>query len=356
MLKAIDYDDKSKSLKILDQVLLPHKREYLDVKGTEDAWNVIHSMKVRGAPAIAIVGLLGLAVEMSRDRSNLAKEKQHLLTYLNLKTTYLCTSRPTAVNIRKESDALVQLAEQLVNTENVDGEVMFDKIISHIEKLLGDDLMVNKLLGDHGAKCFMDTISSERPLNVLTHCNTGSLATSGYGTALGVIRSLWASGNLSMAYCTETRPYNQGARLTAWELVQEAINGTLICDDMVAALMKQGKVDAVVVGADRVVANGDTANKIGTYQIAVLANYHKVPFYIASPLSTIDFSMADGSLIPIEERPQDELKYVAGQLIAPLEINCWNPAFDVTPASLISGIITEKGVFKPEDIKSLQSS
>jgi methylthioribose-1-phosphate isomerase len=161
-------------------------------------------------------------------------------------------------------------------------------------------------------------------------------------------------GKLERAYCTETRPYNQGARLTAWELVQEKINGTLICDGMVAALMQQGRVDAVVVGADRVVANGDTANKIGTYQIAVIAKYHNVPFYVASPFSTIDMTMSDGSLIPIEERPHNEMKYVAGILLAPEEINCWNPAFDVTPASLITGIITENGVYPPNQLKSIK--
>nr|CAG4648721.1 EOG090X08IP [Polyphemus pediculus] len=186
----------------------------------------------------------------------------------------------------------------------------------------------------------------------MTHCNTGSLATSGYGTALGVIRSLHKTGHLEHVYCTETRPYNQGSRLTAFELVYEKMPATLICDNMVAALMKQFKINAVIVGADRVTANGDTANKIGTYQIALLAKAHNVLFYVAAPFSSIDFQLASGDLIPIEERPHHEMTHIGSTRTAAPGINCWNPGFDVTPAHLITGgIVTEKGVFKPEELK-----
>ena len=352
MIKAIDYDSDSKTLKILDQLLLPNQTVYIPVSGIKDAWTVIRDMNVRGAPAIAIVALLGLAVELNTEKVTY-EEKTQLLIAIKEKCDYLCSSRPTAVNVRKESDRLVELASKLNEQSNVSLTDMIKQIIAKIENLMVEDVAVNKAIGDHGAKHFLATIRKDKPLNILTICNTGSLATSGYGTALGVIRSLHSQSQLNVAYCTETRPYNQGARLTAYELVQDKINGTLICDNMIAALMRRGEVDACVVGADRVVSNGDTANKIGTYQMSVLAKHHNVPFYVASPLSTIDTNKADGSEIPIEERPHKEMKYIAGVLMAPEEINCWNPAFDVTPAELITGIITEKGVITPSNLSSL---
>ncbi|RLU21791.1 hypothetical protein DMN91_006167 [Ooceraea biroi] len=204
------------------------------------------------------------------------------------------------------------------------------------------DVADNIAIGDLGAHDILYNVPKDSVIRILTHCNTGSLATAGYGTALGVIRSLHKMGKLERVYCTETRPYNQGARLTAYELVHDKIPATLICDDMVAAALRKKQITAVVVGADRVAANGDTANKIGTYQI---------PFYVAAPRTSIDLTMPSGDDMVIEERPVREMTHINGRRVAAKDIDCWNPAFDVTPASLITGIITDIGVFKPEDLK-----
>lgn len=298
------------------------------------------------------MGLLSLAVDI---KNHSFPDRASLVKYLHEKCEYLCTARPTAVNLKRECDRLLDFlsSEEMViepETSNV-----IKQITRYIYNLLSEDLSVNKAIGHYGAQHLLNTIG-DRKLNILTHCNTGSLATSGYGTALGVVRSLQSNGKLDTIYCTETRPFNQGARLTAFEIVEEKMNGVLICDSMVAYLMATKSIDAVIVGADRVVANGDTANKIGTYSIAVVANHHNVPFYVASPISTIDTNLSDGSLIPIEERPESEMKSIAGIEIAPKEINCWNPAFDVTPATLITGIMTEMGVTEPKRLLDLMTS
>lgn len=265
---------------------------------------------------------------------------------------YLCTSRPTAVNIRKEFDYLIKKVDQEVS-QNRSFEELVEFVIEHCFALLQLDRDTNKAIGDHGAQHILLNAKRSK-VNVLTHCNTGSLATAGYGTALGVIRSLNATQSLEQAYCTETRPYNQGARLTAWELLTENIPSTLVCDDMVAWLMANKQIDAVVVGADRVVANGDTANKIGTFQISILCKHFGVPFYVASPRSTLDMSKANGQEIVIEERPEVEMKFVGSVQIAPTGMKCWNPSFDVTPAELITGgIITELGVYSPAQLKQV---
>nr|CAG4644900.1 EOG090X08IP [Leptodora kindtii] len=264
-LQAIRYDNGK--LDILDQLQLPQQCIYIDITSVEDAWRAIRQMKVRGAPAIAIVGCLSLAVELHNNHPNTKTE-------------------------------------------------------------------------------LLEHVSSRHKLRVLTHCNTGSLATAGYGTALGVIRKLQEKGLLEHVYCTETRPYNQGSRLTAFELVYEKIPATLICDSMAAAAMQRFSIDVVIVGADRVAANGDTANKIGTYQLAVVAQCHSVPFYVAAPSSSIDMNLESGEQICIEERDETEITHSVGVRIAADGIRCWNPAFDVTPARLITGgIVTEKGVF-----------
>ena len=228
-----------------------------------------------------------------------------------------------------------------------------DYIVAEMEGMLEEDVRTNKMIGNLGANDIVKCLNGKKA-TVLTHCNTGSLATAGYGTALGVIRSLHSMDALSHVYCTETRPYNQGARLTAYELVFENIPSTLICDSMGALLMKEKGISAVVVGADRVVSNGDTANKIGTFQLAIVAQYHGIPFYVAAPISTIDFSLISGEQIKIEERPHKEMFYVGGSRVCAEGIGCWNPAFDVTPACLITGgIVTEKGVFAADNLKSL---
>ncbi|ENN76653.1 methylthioribose-1-phosphate isomerase [Dendroctonus ponderosae] len=352
-LKSIIYDQVTNNLEILDQLLLPGITKYVKVKGVEDGWKVINKMQVRGAPAIAIVGCLSLAVEMRNDKF---ESKKQLRQEVEGKLNYLVSSRPTAVNMKGAAEELIDLANQLSKDKSVSLEDMIHKFLLKIQHLLEKDITDNQSIGDNGAKEILSRVSGDSQVRVVTHCNTGSLATAGYGTALGVIRSLHAMKRLEHVYCTETRPYNQGARLTAFELIHDKIPSTLICDSMVSALMKSRNISAVVVGADRVAANGDTANKIGTYQIAVVAKYHAVPFYVAAPFTSIDAKVSTGEHIVIEERPDREMTHVGEHRIAAKGIPCWNPAFDVTPASLIAGIITERGVFKPEQIKAVLAS
>lgn len=273
-----------------------------------------------------------------------------VVKFVNDSFEYLKTARPTAVNIFEAAARFSKLMITLAAKES-DPLTLCNIIYNELSQLLQDDIDTNRKIGHYGADHILSNCN-DKEVVLLTHCNTGSLASAGYGTALGVIRALHEKGKLQHVYCTETRPYNQGSRLTAYELVYEQIPSTLICDSMCACLMKEKGVAAVVVGADRVVANGDTANKIGTYQLAVVANYHNVPFYVASPFTTIDFTLECGSNIVIEERNQQEMTHFAGKRIAAEGIACWNPAFDVTPAELITGgIITERGVFRPKELK-----
>lgn len=345
-LRAIKYENNS--LEILDQLLLPVQSKYIQVKGVEDGWKVINKMQVRGAPAIAIVGCLSLAVELKAEKF---ESKKQMRQEIEGKLNYLVSSRPTAVNMKIAAEELIDLANQLSKDEAVTFDEMKSKFLKTIEDMLAKDIADNKAIGDYGAKEILSRVSGDSPVRVLTHCNTGSLATANYGTALGVIRTLHGMKRLEHVYCTETRPYNQGARLTAYELVHDKIPATLIVDSMVAAVLKHRNITAVVVGADRIAANGDTANKIGTYQIAVLAKHHGVPFYIAAPFTSVDLSIPSGDHIVIEELPDREMTHVGEHRIAAKGIACWNPAFDVTPASLIAGIITEKGVYRPEQLK-----
>lgn len=349
ILQAIRYHDGT--LSVLDQLELPSKTQYVEVTSVKDGWDVIKTMKVRGAPAIALVGCLSVVVEIFKDEfDSIEKFVGEVRKHLN----YLITARPTAVNMRKTSEYLI---EYLENSTEKEPQKLKEKFISKVEELLHKDLQDNTSIGDFGASHMIANRlcrKQDGKLNVLTHCNTGSLATSGYGTALGVIRSLHTRQVLNHAYCTETRPYNQGSRLTAYELVHDHIPSTLLADSMVSLLMKEKVISAVVVGADCVAKNGDTANKIGTYQIAIAAKYHNVPFYTATPFSSIDFNTKTGEDIVIEMRPQDELAKVNGMRIAAEGIACWNPAFDVTPHHLITGgIITESGVFCASDLEKL---
>ena len=280
-----------------------------------------------------------------------------LSLFVNDSFAYLQSARPTAVNITEAAERFSKLLKDLAE-KDTDPEQASRIIYNSLYEMLQEDINTNTNIGRNGAQRILERHTGDiREATILTHCNTGSLACAGYGTALGVIRGLREQGCLKHVYCTETRPYNQGSRLTAYELVTEGIPGTLICDSMVACLMKERQVTAVVVGADRVVANGDTANKIGTYQLAVVANYHGIPFYVAAPFTTIDFSISSGSQIIIEERKKEEMTYFAGKRIAPEGIDCWNPAFDVTPGELITGgIITERGVFSPNDLINQKSN
>ncbi|CAN0923322.1 Methylthioribose-1-phosphate isomerase [Linum grandiflorum] len=338
------------SLQLLDQRKLPLETIYLEIKDSSDGWLAIRDMVVRGAPAIAIAAALSLAVEAS-NLGGFTGTPVEAASLLSAKLEYLVSSRPTAVNL---SDAATKLNDVVATTAAGASEAsnVFQAYVEAAEVMLEEDVASNKAIGSYGAEFIQNRLNGRTSFSVLTHCNTGSLATAGYGTALGVIRALHSGGVLERAYCTETRPFNQGSRLTAFELVHEKIPATLIADSAAAALMKEGRVSAVIVGADRVAANGDTANKIGTYSLALCAKHHKIPFYVAAPITSVDLSLSSGKQIVIEERSANELLNSRGGLgeqVAASGISVWNPAFDVTPADLITGIITEKGVITKAD-------
>ncbi|XP_072162939.1 methylthioribose-1-phosphate isomerase-like [Diadema setosum] len=345
-LEAIRY--KRGDLEILNQLLLPLQTEYERVASADDGWQAIRLMKVRGAPAIAIVGTLSLAVELTRMDFG---SKEELVTHVCDRFNYLNTARPTAVNMSEAVKRFTALTQQLATDADSTVQSIKDRIIEEAESMLEVDRQTNRSIGLHGAN-HIASKSGNASQTIMTHCNTGSLATAGYGTALGVIRALNEKGMLDHVYCTETRPYNQGARLTAYELVYENIPSSLITDSMASFCMLRKGVTAVVVGADRVIANGDTANKIGTYQLAIAARHHNIPFYVAAPVTSCDLGLASGDQIIIEERPHKELTSIKDMQIAAPGIGCWNPAFDVTPAELISGIVTEHGVFTPAELEA----
>ena len=341
--------EQAPTLSVLDQLLIPEVKEYIPILNVQDAWTVIRTMQIRGAPLIAIVAALGLAVDVSSNPAELqALEESDIegtRAILREKMEDLKTSRPTAVNL---FNAMAEL-DQIIADESLTSKSAVTKaVVDYAEYMLDRDVKDNEAIGKFGAEAILNTMSAERKeagmgARVVTICNTGSLATAHYGTALGVVRELAKLSQLESITALETRPYNQGSRLTAFEITEENMpGGQLICDSMAAYLMKVKGVDACVVGADRVCANGDTANKIGTYSLSIVAKEHGVPFYVASPFTTLDVNLTDGSLIPIEERPAQEMLESSR---APSSIPCWNPAFDVTPASYITGgIVTEKGV------------
>eukprot|EP01039_Chlorochromonas_danica_P005751 gene5751-6335_t len=332
------------SLEVLDQLLLPHESKYVPVLGVQDAWQVIRSMQVRGAPLIAITAALGLAVEAYKHKEGSRfSTLEAAAAFLVQSMEYLRTSRPTAVNLFLAMDELTALVQSIQKQEGKTANDLLQEVIEASEKIWEEDIATNRAIGRHGAEKILQLVKRSH-IRVLTICNTGSLATAGFGTALGVVRALHEMGRLEHVYACETRPYNQGARLTAYEIVQDNLPGTLITDSMASALMAVKGVDVVVVGADRVAANGDTANKIGTYQLALAAKHHHVPFFPAVPTTTLDLSLSCGAEIHVEERPAHELTSLLGQKIAPDGISVWNPSFDVTPCNLITGVITELGV------------
>ena len=350
-LQAVKYTRGS--LEVLDQLRLPHEFHYDNVSTSEEAFDCIRSMRVRGAPAIAIVAALAHAVEL-HNGSCQATAPQDVVSYIHGRLDYLKESRPTAVDLTNAINHL-KASTQAVSDQGRDAIV--NTLIDEAEKILEKDLKTNLSIGDHGADWLVRTAgaAADSQISVLTHCNTGSLATSGHGTALGIIRTLQTRGLLKHAFCTETRPYNQGSRLTAFELVFENIPSTLITDSMAAALFSLKKaemnISAVIVGADRVVRNGDTANKIGTYQLAVLAKYHGIKFIVAAPTTSIDLETLTGEGIKIEQRKKEELTQISGATVRPdgtvdvsqtvrvatadQKVGVWNPAFDVTPHELI---------------------
>lgn len=370
VLQAIKY--QKGQLEVLDQLQLPHKTHYDQVRSSEDAWHSISDMRVRGAPAIAMVGILGLAVEIQNKlRIELSGQPSAMaVKVIKEKLDYIVTSRPTAVNLKNMAEDFKKLSTETAAKAPSSSEEVWSAFLRAAAQTLETDLRDNKKLGDFGAKWILENTPEGHigPVSILTHCNTGSLATAGYGTALGVIRSVHESGQLKRAYCTETRPYNQGSRLTAFELVHDRIPATLVTDSMVAALLQLKRASegivAIVVGADRITANGDTANKIGTYSLALAAKHHGLKFLVAAPCSTIDVNTPSGDAVKIEERKAVEMTTISGPVvsgskieldqapqrvsIAANGIDVWNPAFDVTPADLIDGIITEKGVVARE--------
>lgn len=293
------------SLSVIDQLKLPTELEFIDIHTVQDAWDVIRTMQVRGAPLIAIVAALGLAVNVESRRSEFT-DAASASQFLLISMEHLRTSRPTAVNLFVATDELKTIVQSLVAHPDATAASVIDGYILAAEKILSDDVATNVAIGDHGAKKILEITGREK-IRILTICNTGSLATAGYGTALGVVRSLHALGKLEHVYACETRPYNQGARLTAFEIVEDKLPGTLIADSMASYLMAVRGVDAVVVGADRVAANGDTANKIGTYQLAITAKHHGIPFFTAVPTTTLDLTMSSGTEIHVEERPAVEM-------------------------------------------------
>jgi methylthioribose-1-phosphate isomerase len=349
-LEAIRYQDKT--LHILNQLLIPHSFDYELIDTIEKAYDAIRDMKVRGAPAIAIVAMLAMAVE---SHQLLSQEQQQdvntLADKLRGKLDYLAQSRPTAVNLFTSVDQLKSIIDSHVKATDASSTGLLNKVIGYAEALVQSDVKENEAISEYGSNYIRALYPDVDKLRVVTHCNTGALATMKYGTALGVIRFLHNKDSVEQIYCTETRPYNQGARLTAFELVYEKIPATLICDSSVSYLFNTRKIHAIVVGADRVCSNGDTANKIGTYQIAVSAKYHGIPFFVAAPSTSIDLKLGSGDLIHIEERSASEITNFAntGARAVVEGINVWNPGFDVTPASLITGIITEFGVIEKKE-------
>ncbi|GAB4526509.1 MAG: S-methyl-5-thioribose-1-phosphate isomerase [Pleurocapsa sp.] len=314
----------------------------VEISRSEDMAQAIKTMIVRGAPAIGIAAAYGMYLGATEITTS---DRSEFLTRLEKVAQLLRQTRPTAVNLFWAISRMLKVAYEEIGTVAEIKKALF-KTAQDIQT---EDLTTCQAIGDNGLSVLPE--KSEK-LNILTHCNAGSLATAGYGTALGVIRSAWREKRLQRVFADETRPRLQGAKLTAWECVQEGIPVTVIADNMAAHCMQQNMIDLVVVGADRIAANGDTANKIGTYSLAIVAQAHKIPFFVAAPFSTIDFELADGSQIPIEERDAKEIHTIGKTNICASEAEFYNPAFDVTPAHLIEGIITEQGVIKPQDLKN----
>ncbi len=332
MFKTIEW--KKNTVVMIDQRVLPGRevyRTYRDYRGVAGA---IKNMVVRGAPAIGVAGAMGVAIGALKIKS---KDKKRFKKEFDKIARVVSSARPTAVNLSWAVDRM-----RGVFTENADKplEAIKKLLVAEAKRMHGEDIEINKKIGRHGGALL------KKNSTVLTHCNAGALATAGYGTALGVIRGAVERGKNIKVIADETRPFLQGARLTAWELKKDKIDVTLITDNMAGHLMKEGLVDAVVVGADRIASNGDVANKIGTYSVAVLARENKIPFYVAAPLSTIDMSIKSGREIPIEERDKKEVTHIGARRLAPAGVKVKNPVFDVTPARLVTAIITEKGVVK----------
>jgi methylthioribose-1-phosphate isomerase len=325
---------------LIDQTKIPQEFGTVEIRTSQEMASAIKTMIVRGAPAIGVAAAFGLC--LGAQEIPTTDDRVAWLTQLEAIAVTLRATRPTAVNLFWAIDRMMQAAQSVTDLAQMQAT-----LIKTAQQICDDDVATCKAIGDHGVTALPTT---PHKIRLLTHCNAGALATAGYGTALGVVRSAWRDGRLERVYADETRPRLQGAKLTAWECVQEQIPVTVITDNMAAHCMQQGMIDAVVVGADRIAANGDAANKIGTYSVALVAKAHNIPFFVAAPLSTIDFKLKDGTEIPIEERDPAEIFHVGNVRLCPEGAEFYNPAFDVTPAHLIAGIITEFGVFAPDRI------
>jgi methylthioribose-1-phosphate isomerase len=340
MIRTLEWTNQG--VRFIDQTRLPMEEVFVTCGTYQEVATAIRDMIVRGAPAIGVAAAMGIALGV---KQSTAPDIASLRTEFGQICRIMGQTRPTAVNlfwaIRRMQQTFEAAAPQGVHQVKVN-------LVDEAQKMLVEDIAANEAMGRHGATLMPSSGG------VLTHCNAGALATCGYGTALGVIRSAIESGKKLHVFADETRPFLQGSRLTAWELMKDGIQTTLIADNMAGAMMRQGKIKAVIVGADRIAANGDVANKIGTYSVAVLAKEHGIPFYVAAPWSTVDMNMPDGEGIPIEQRSAREVTHHAGKQVAPDGVLVENPAFDVTPNKYITAIVTERGIAKAPFADSLR--
>ncbi|MBN2469033.1 MAG: S-methyl-5-thioribose-1-phosphate isomerase [Deltaproteobacteria bacterium] len=330
-------------LSLLDQRILPGKERYVECRTYREAAQAIKKMVVRGAPAVGITAAFGVVLGA---QAVSARGKRYFLKRFENICEVLAATRPTAVNLFWALERMRKLIENNCDLSSVKIQELLQ---SEALKILKEDVESNRKIGSFGSRLLKDGDT------ILTHCNAGALATGGYGTALGVIRAGVDQGKRIQVIADETRPFLQGARLTSWELKKDGIPVTVITDNMAASVMQQKRVDAVIVGADRIAANGDVANKIGTYALGILAGEHHIPFYVAAPISTIDFSIQTGAEIPIEERSSDEVTHIHGRRVVPRGVAVWNPAFDVTPSRYISAIVTDHGIVKKPYGKNLRA-
>ena len=330
-------------IRLIDQTLLPNEFKQIYCDDVECVWEAIKSLRVRGAPAIGIASALGAVLGIWKSE---AANYNEFADELGKVTDYLATSRPTAVNLFWALNRMTQTAKE---HEHVEISALKQVLLDEALEIIEEDRTMCRAIGQHGLQLL------DEGDTILTHCNAGGLATSDYGTALAVMFTAHESGKNISVYADETRPLLQGSRLTVWELMQAGIDVTLICDNMAAQVMKEGKIQCAIVGADRIAANGDAANKIGTYNVAILAQAHEIPFYVAAPTSTLDLALETGDQIPIEKRAAEEITEGFGKRTAPEGVKVYSPAFDVTPARLITAIITEKGIARPPYSASLEA-
>jgi methylthioribose-1-phosphate isomerase len=322
-------------VRMIDQRKIPHEVQYYTCRSYRDVISAIGKMVIRGAPAIGIAAAMGLSLGASSIRSGSYKNFKNKFT---LMADEMIKARPTAVNLLWAAQRMVTLVNRSKGKSVNEIKALLRR---ESEKILAKDIEINMAIGRNGLKLI------PKNAGIITHCNAGSLATGGYGTALGLIRAAHEAGKGIMVYADETRPWLQGLRLTSFELMEEGIPFRVIADNAAGLLMRQKKVDLAITGADRIAANGDVVNKIGTYQVAVLAKENRIPFYVAAPLSTIDISIKKGDMVPIEERGPEEITKIGNRLIGPVSVNALNPAFDITPARYVTAIITEKGIIRP---------